>query len=53
MSNTLIPPEIEDTITARLIRLIQLCERYGLDLDRLMNEARHRHSGGPDVEESG
>lgn len=43
----------EDAIVAQLVRLIQLCEQRGFDLDRLMNEAHHIHSGEPDVEESG
>jgi hypothetical protein len=43
----------EDAITAQLVRLIQLCEQHGLDLDRLMMEAKHIHNGEQDVQESG
>ena len=44
---------LHDSIIRQLVRLINLCEQHGLDLDLLMNSARHIHSGEPDVEESG
>jgi hypothetical protein len=51
-----IPPDEpinESTIIQWLLRLFAHCEQHGLDLDLLFNEARHTHSGEPDVQESG
>jgi hypothetical protein len=42
-----------ETIVCQLVRLIALCEDHGLDIDLMFAEARHRHSGEPDVQESG
>lgn len=44
---------LHDSVIRQLVRLIDLCEQRGLDLDLLVSEARHIHSGQPDVEESG
>jgi hypothetical protein len=46
-------PINESTIIQWLLRLFAHCEQHGLDLDLLFNEARHTHSGEPDVQESG
>jgi hypothetical protein len=49
----IIGPLDEDAITAQLVRLIGLCDQHDIDIDRLMKEAQHIHSGEPDVQESG
>jgi hypothetical protein len=43
----------EDAITRQLIRLIELCEAAGIDLDLLYNAAWFEYRGESDVEESG
>jgi hypothetical protein len=43
--------DITETIIGQFIRLIALCEDRGIDIDLLFAEARHRHSGEPDVQE--
>jgi len=44
---------VEDAVIAQLVRLIELCEEHGLDLELMMNAAWFRYDGEPDVEESG
>jgi hypothetical protein len=46
-------PIDEDAIIAQLVQLIRLCDQHDIDIDRLMREARHIHSGEPDVREDG
>jgi hypothetical protein len=45
--------DITETLINQLVRLIALCEQRGLDIELMFAEARHRHSGEPDVQESG
>ncbi|MBN8926680.1 MAG: hypothetical protein J0H19_08655 [Rhodospirillales bacterium] len=43
----------EDILHEQLLRLIELCDGAGIDIDRIFNEAMFAYSGEPDVEESG
>ena len=40
---------LEDAIIRQLVRLIELYEQHGLDLDVMMNSAWHIHDGEPEI----